>query len=56
MAKCVSSRMLATLLLIAVIFGITGHYTVEYANANTHHMKTVRSPLVGTASARPRSR
>lgn len=42
MAKCVSSRMLATLLLVAVIFAITGHYTVQFANTNSHHIVRVR--------------
>ena len=34
--------MVATLLLVALIFAITGHYSVEYANANSHHILKVR--------------
>ncbi len=36
--------MLATLLLVAVIFAIVGHYTVEFSTANSHHILKVCIP------------
>lgn len=36
-----SSRMIVSLLMVALIFAITGHYTVAYANANAQKMQRV---------------